>query len=122
LALPGTAPAAPPSAQPAAPASTAAPAAATPKIDTADLVKRANAATGFDIEATIKSWQKALDRLDEALRRPNLRYNDLNLYRDELLKLRSDTEDFWSKLEPPLTLIEDQVQKLPPAPAQGQPP
>jgi len=118
LALPGTAPAAPPPAQPAAPA----PAAAAPNIDTAGIVRRANQAAGVDIEAKIKSWQKALDRLEDTLRRPGLRYSDLNLCRDELIKLRADTDEFSTKLEPPLTSIEDQVQKLPPAPAQGQPP
>src|SRR5208283_746217 len=81
LALPGTAPAAPPPAQPAAPA----PAAAAPNIDTAGIVRRANQAAGVDIEAKIKSWQKALDRLEDTLRRPGLRYSDLNLCRDELI-------------------------------------
>ncbi len=100
----------------------AAPSAAVAQVNTAEINKRANESVGADIQAKIKGWHKDLDRIEEALRKPNLRYMDLNIYRDELLKLRSDGEDFGKKLETPLGAIEDQVQKLPPAPAQDQPP
>ncbi|MGO9459247.1 MAG: mechanosensitive ion channel family protein [Rhodomicrobium sp.] len=117
LALPGTAPAAPPPAQPAAPAPAAA-----PKVDAAEIVKRANQAAGADIDTTIKSLQKALDRIEDALRRPNLKGSELNPLRDELLKLRANAEELSSKLQQPLEAIEGEFEKLPPAPAQGQPP
>ncbi len=119
-ALPGTPSAG--AAQPAASASPATPATAAPKADTAEIVKRANQSIGIDIDAKLKSWQSALDRIEEALRHQGLRYNDLNAYRDELIKLRDDADGFWTKLEAPLKRVEDQVQQLPPAPAQGQAP
>ncbi len=93
-----------------------------PQVDTAAIHKRADDSVGVNIEAKIKGWQASLDKVEEALRKPNPTYTILNAYRDELLKLRADGEDFWSKLEQPLSSIEDQVQKLPPAPAQDQPP
>jgi len=104
----------------AAPAQPAKPAA--PQINTAEITKRANDSVGSDIQAQIKGWQKELDRLEEALRKPNNSYSDLNGYRDELVKLRADSEEFWKKIEQPLAAIEEQVQKLPPVPAQDQPP
>ena len=104
----------------AAPAQPAKPAA--PKINTAEITKRANDSVGVDIQAQIKGWQKELDHLEEVLRKPNQSYSDLNSSRDELLKLRADGEEFWKKLEAPLNSIEEQVQKLPPVPAQDQPP
>ncbi len=97
-------------------------AAPAPQVNTAEMMKRANDSVGVNIEKKLKGWQTALDRLEEALRRPNLRYNELNSYRDELLALRADAEQFWQKLQSPLDTVEQQVQKLPPPPAQGQPP
>ena len=95
---------------------------AAPKVDTAEITKRANDSVGVDIQAKVKGWQKEMDHLEEALRKPNLTYSDLNSNRDALLKLRTDGEGFWQKLEPPLVVVEAQVQKLPPLPAQDQPP
>jgi potassium-dependent mechanosensitive channel len=93
-----------------------------PKADQAEIIKRANQATGLDIEATIKNWQTNLDRVEGDLRKPGIHYNLLNGYRDELLKLRAGAEEFWTKLESPLASTEDQVQKMPAPPAQGEPP
>jgi potassium efflux system protein len=108
-------------AQPAAaPAQPAKPAA--PQINAAEITKRANDSVGADIQAHIKGWQKELDRLEEVLRKPNHSYSDLNGYRDQLLKLRADGEDFWKKLQPPLNVVEEQVQKLPALPAHDQAP
>jgi small-conductance mechanosensitive channel len=97
-------------------------AATPPQIDTAAIIKRANDSAGFDIQAKIKGWQKELDDIEEALHRPNLSYSHLNSYRDQLKKLRGEGEDLSKKLEPPLSSIEDQVQKLPAPPSQDQPP
>jgi potassium efflux system protein len=93
-----------------------------PQVDTAAITKRANDIVGLDFQALIKSWQKDLDKIEEALRKPNPTWAILDGHRDELTKLRSDGDEFWKKLEPPLSNIEDQVQKLPPVPAQDQPP
>ena len=51
-----------------------------------------------------------------------MRYNELNAYRDDLVNLRTDADEFWTKLEPPLNSAEQQVQNMPPAPAADQPP
>ncbi len=106
-------------AQPAAaPAQPAKPAA--PQVNVAEITKRANESVGADIQAHIKGWQKELDHLEEVLRKPNHSYSDLNGYRDQLLKLRADGDDFWKKLQPPQNVVEEQVQKLPALPAQDQ--
>ena len=118
----------PPAAQPvaapaqpaAAPAQPAKPAA--PQINVAEITKRANDSVGADIQAHIKGWQKELDHFEEVLRKPNHSYSELNGYRDQLLKLRADGDDFWKKLQPPQNVVEEQVQKLPALPAQDQPP
>ncbi len=93
-----------------------------PQVDTAAITKRANDSVGLDIQAQIKSWQTDIDKIEEALRKPNPTYAILDGHRDELIKLRTEGDEFWKKLEPPLSAMEDQVQKLPPAPAQDQPP
>jgi potassium-dependent mechanosensitive channel len=117
---PSTPPAAPVNAAPVPPVATSQP--VVPKIDTADLIKRANKIMGVNIDDTVKQWQANLEKIEESLRKPGLRYNELNGFRDDLLKLRAEAEGFWSKLEPQLSAAEDQAQKLPTAPAAGQPP
>jgi len=118
-ALPGVPQAPAAAVQQAAPA---APAATAPKINTAEIIKRANQSIGVDIDAKIKSWHTDLDRIEQALHNPKIEYKDLNENRAGLLKLRADAEEFWSKLEPALNSANEEVQALPAAPAQGQPP
>jgi potassium-dependent mechanosensitive channel len=113
---------APQAQQPAQPAAAAPAKPFVPQVDKAAIHKRANDSVGVDIDAKVKGWHASIDKLDEALRKPNQTYQTLDALRDELLKLRADGEDFWKKLEPPLNAIEDQVQKLAPVPAQDQPP
>jgi potassium-dependent mechanosensitive channel len=105
---------------PAAPAQSAKP--FVPQVDKAAIHKHANDSVGVDIDAKVKGWQTSIDKLEEGLRKPNQTYLSLDALRDELVKLRTDAEEFWKKLEPPLSSIEDQVQKLPPVPAADQPP
>jgi small-conductance mechanosensitive channel len=121
LNIPGISPSATPapSTQSAPPAP--APAAA-PPVNQEEMAKRANQSVGADIQAKIAEWQKRLDAIEEKLREPKLNYNELNSYRDRLIATRTDAEDFWSKLEVPLDRVQEQVQKLPALPAQGQPP
>ena len=119
LPLPGVSQPAP-AAQPAAPAAT--PAVQPPHIDQAALVKKANEATGLDIDAKIKSWRDELDRIEQGMRDPKADYKALNDFRTELFKLRTDGEEFWKKLEPVLNSANDDVQALPAAPAQGEAP
>jgi potassium-dependent mechanosensitive channel len=100
--------------QPAAPAG--------PKINAAEITARANRDVGVNIETAIKGWQNELDRLENALQKPRLRYSELNQRRDELQRLRAEIDDFSKRLAPPLAAAKDQVALLGPAPAAGQPP
>ncbi len=109
----------PGAAQPAAPAAPS-PAVQAPKINQAAIVKKANDATGFDVDARIKHWREDLDRIEQAMRDPKADYKTLNDFRTALFALRSDAEAFWKKLEPALASAADNVQTLPPAPAQDQ--
>jgi potassium-dependent mechanosensitive channel len=101
-------------AQPAAPAG--------PKIDIAEITARANRDVGINIETAIKGWQNELDRVDSALKKPRLRYSELNDLRDALQRVRAEIEDFSKRLEPPLAAAKDRVALLGPSPAAGQPP
>lgn len=83
-----------------------------PAVDTAAIQKRANDSVGFNIDAKTKGWQTTLDKIEDALRKPNPTYSTLNSYRDDLLALRTDGEEFRTKLEPRLSAIEDEVGKL----------
>src|SRR5438552_13187721 len=76
-----------PSAQAPAPSSS-------PQVDTAEITRRAYRELGVDIDATIAGWQSELDRVESDLRRPRLRYTELNELRDELQRVRSRVEDF----------------------------
>jgi potassium-dependent mechanosensitive channel len=101
-------------AQPSAPAG--------PKIDIAEITARANRDVGINIETAIKGWQNELDRVDSALKKPRLRYSELNELRDALQRVRAEIEDFSKRLEPPLAAAKDRVALLGPSPAAGQPP
>jgi potassium-dependent mechanosensitive channel len=96
--------------------------AAGPKINIAEITARANRDVGVNIETAIKGWQNELDRVDSALKKPRLRYSELNNLRDGLQRVRAEIEDFSKRLEPPLTAAKDRVALLGPAPAAGQPP
>jgi potassium-dependent mechanosensitive channel len=93
-----------------------------PHVDTAKIAQRLNRELGFDLEATTSGWQHALDRLDNELARPRLRYAELNRFRDELQQLRSGIGDTWGKIEPRLNADREQIKLLGPVPAAGQPP
>jgi potassium efflux system protein len=105
---------------PQAPAQPAGPAG--PKINIAEITAHANRDVGVNIETAIDGWQHELDRLESALKKPRLRYSELNDLRDELQRVRAGIDDFWKRLQPPLAAAKDQVALLGPAPAAGQPP
>ena len=63
------------------------------RINTAEIVKRVNKELGIDLEATTGGWQRGLDRLESDLARPHQRYSDLNRFRDDLQRIRSDIDD-----------------------------
>ena len=91
------------------------------RINTAEIVKRVNKELGINLEATTAGWQHGLDRLESDLGRPRLRYSDLNRFRDELQRIRSETNDAWKKIQPALDADRAQMKLLGPAPAAGQP-
>ena len=76
--------------------------AANPAINTKDIVNRLNQELGIDLQATIAGWQHALDQMESDLGRKSLRYSDLNQYRDELLRVRSQAADVAGRLQPRL--------------------
>jgi potassium-dependent mechanosensitive channel len=94
---------------------------AAPQLNTAEITRRTNQEAGFDIDATITGWQRELSRLESDLRRPNLRYSELNNLREEVLRLRSGVAGFWDALRPRLEAAKAEVALLEPAPAAGQP-
>src|ERR1700722_20403012 len=96
--------------------------AANPAINTKDIVNRLNQELGIDLQATIAGWQHALDQVESDLGREGLRYSDLNQYRDELLRVRSQAADVAGRLQPRLDAGKAQVKLLGPAPAAGPPP
>ncbi len=72
-----------------------------PQINIAEITARANRDVGVNIETTINGWQHELDRLESDLRRPRLRYSELNDFRDELQRVRAGIEDFSNRLAVP---------------------
>ena len=75
---------------------------AEPQIDKAKIAERLNRDLGFDLESTTTRWPHALDGVDGELARQRLRYTELNRLRDELLRIRADVADSWSKIQPRL--------------------
>ncbi len=108
--------------QPAPAAQPAAPAAQPPRIDHAAVAKKASTSAGIDIDAKIQRWRENLDRIEQRMQEPKTDYRALDELRTELFNLRGDAEAFWKKLEPALNSANDNMQALPPAPAQGQEP
>ena len=76
---------------------------------------------GYDIHATIDGWKRGLDRLEGEFRRTNLRYVELNSFRDALQGARSEVTALWNALRPRLAAAKAEVDLLEPAPAAGQP-
>jgi potassium-dependent mechanosensitive channel len=95
--------------------------AANPAINTKDIVNRLNQELGIDLQSTIAGWQHALDQVESDLGREGFRYSDLNQYRDELLRVRSQAADVAGRLQPRLDADKAQMNLLGPAPAAGQP-
>ena len=95
---------------------------AAPRVDTVEINRRVSQEVGYDIHATIGGWKRGLDRLEGELRHPNLRYVELNSFRDELQGVRSEVTALWNALRPRLAAAKAEADLLEPAPAAGQPP
>ena len=89
------------------------------RINTSEIVKRVNKELGIDLEATTAGWQRGLDRLESDLARPRQRYSDLNRFRDELQRIRSENDDAWKKIQPRLDADRAQMKLLGPAPTRA---
>jgi potassium-dependent mechanosensitive channel len=93
-----------------------------PQINTKDIANRLNQELGIDLEATSTGWQHELHQVESNLGSSHLRYSDLNQFRDELQRLRSQLDSLSSRLQPRLEADKTQMNLLGPAPGAGQPP
>jgi potassium-dependent mechanosensitive channel len=92
-----------------------------PRINTTEIVNRLDQELGIDLQATTGSWQRELDRVESDLGQQRLRYSELNEFRDQLLRVRSQVEEIWGRLQPRLKADQAQTNLLGSAPATGQP-
>lgn len=92
-----------------------------PRIDTGAIVAQVNKELGLDLAQTTAGWGHELGGLEADLQHAGLRYSELNAYRDELQRLRSQVEDLSKRLAPRLDAAQTQLKLLGPAPAAGQP-
>ncbi|HTW72338.1 MAG TPA: mechanosensitive ion channel domain-containing protein [Acetobacteraceae bacterium] len=86
-----------------------------------EIVKDVNEALGRDLNATIASWRSDLHHVETGLSHPRPKWSQLDTYRDELQRLRSQTGDLSGRLQSQLNSIKAQLSLLGPAPAAGQP-
>jgi small-conductance mechanosensitive channel len=105
----------------AAPSGASAAQPAGPKINTKDIVNRLNQELGLDLEATSTGWQRDLDQVERSLGGSHLRYSDLNQFRDELQRVRSQLGDVSNRMRPRLEADKTRMNLLGPAPSAGQP-
>src|SRR5690242_2531067 len=92
------------------------------RINQEEVAKRLNEELGVDLQAASADWQRQLDALEKELSRPHLRYAELNSFRDQLQRVRSEVADIWNKLQPRLQADKAQIDLFGPAPSAGQPP
>ena len=90
---------------------------AAPRFDTVEINRRVSQEVGYDIHATIDGWKRGLDRLEGEFHRANLRYVELNNFRDALQGVRSEVTALWNALRPRLAAAKAEVDLLEPAPA-----
>ena len=91
-------------------------------INKTEIVNRLDQELGIDLQATTGSWQRELDRVESDLGHRRLRYSELNEFRDRLLRVRSQVEETWGRLQPRLKTDQAQMNLLGSAPTAGQPP
>ena len=91
-------------------------------VNTGAITQDLNQELGLDLNAKIAAWRQHLDRLESDLRRPHLRYSELNAYRDELQRTRGEAKDLANRLPTRLDATKAQLNLLGPAPGAGQPP
>jgi len=99
-----------------------APAAPNASINTEAITQHLNQELGFDLNAKAADWRQRLNHLEGDLKRPGLRYSELNAYRDELQHIRGEGKELVSHLPAALDATKAQLNLLGPVPTAGQPP
>jgi potassium-dependent mechanosensitive channel len=99
-----------------------APAAPNASVDSEAITQHLNQELGGDLNAKIADWRQRLNHLESDLKRPGLRYSELNAYRDELQRIRGEGGELASHLPTALDATKAQLNLLGPVPAAGQPP
>jgi small-conductance mechanosensitive channel len=95
---------------------------ADPQVNTKEIVNRLNRELGINLDAIMAGWQRNLDQVESDLGRPQSRYSDLNQFRDDLQRVRSQADNVSSRLRPRLNADKAQMNLLGAAPGAGQPP
>ncbi|WP_407181151.1 mechanosensitive ion channel domain-containing protein [Bradyrhizobium sp. STM 3562] len=91
-------------------------------VNTEAITRDLNQELGLDLNAKTADWRQHLDRLESDLRRPHLRYSELNAYREELQRVRAEIKELANRVPTRLDANKAQLNLLGPAPAAGQPP
>jgi potassium efflux system protein len=99
-----------------------APAAPNASVDSEAITQHLNQELGGDLNAKIADWRQRLNHLESDLKRPGLRYSELNAYRDELQRIRGEGGELASHLPTALDATKAQLNLLGPVPAAGLPP
>ena len=86
------------------------------------ITQHLNQELGFDLNAKIADWRQRLNHLESDLKRPGLRYSELNAYRDQLQRVRGEGKELMGRLPAALDATKAQLNLLGPVPAAGQPP
>jgi len=76
-------------------------------VDSEAITQHLNQELGFDLNAKIADWRQRLNHLESDLKRPGLRYSELNAYRDELQRIRGDGKELASHLPAALDATKD---------------
>ncbi|WP_024509918.1 mechanosensitive ion channel domain-containing protein [Bradyrhizobium sp. ARR65] len=90
-------------------------------VNTGAITQDVNQELGLDLDAKTAGWRQHLDRVESDLRRPHLRYSELNAYRDELQRIRGEVKDLANRVPTRLDANKAQLNLLGPSPGAGQP-
>ena len=98
------------------------PAAPEASVNSEAITQHLNQELGFDLNARTADWRQHLNHLESDLKRPHLRYSELNAYRDELQRVRGEARELVGRLPTALDATKAQLNLLGPVPGAGQPP
>ncbi|HVX79158.1 MAG TPA: mechanosensitive ion channel domain-containing protein [Bradyrhizobium sp.] len=98
------------------------PATSNASVNSEAITQHLNQELGFDLNAKIADWRQRLNHLESDLKRPGLRYSELNAHRDELQRIRGEANELATRLPTALDATKAQINLLGPVPGAGQPP